>query len=516
MLRTKTVLSLLGIVIIFGCSKDEPSENLKPKAEVSIGVFIDSAVEGLYYETPSRSGYTNSTGEFEYLEGEKVSFYVGDIKLGSAIAKSVMTPITIASAKDASIYTNEVKYMAALLQTLDIDGNPDNGIKLIPDVVNAIAQQNISFKQPQQDLIFNIVKRVKETTGIELNEVYPEQAASHLAETLGENYNSYQNLLPILKSWSNSAAAMSSFEWSTTLDEAGKIHKFIRMEKFPSRLSSEYEILSFNENGYPESYIFRSYISGEFNYSEKVDIIYDEIGQVSGLDRFHINGDSYTQFGKLMFTELDSNGYVLTSKAYTPGNEFQQQWVYERLENGNKTSATRYLTEEVINDMDYTARYEYTYTDFGDLQTLNQLFPDRSDRFNTYFYREDNTLSQRTMEFSNNSRVYDYFYDENEVQFAFHITEGEWRSEYVAFYPNGDYKLINTYYQDWLQEIAAFDEEGYAVVEIRDLDKSGSFKVEFRAPDWKLYKAEYYDDAGNLFKTEYYDENEVLINTEYV
>ncbi|MCM8569332.1 hypothetical protein NE848_08070 [Gramella jeungdoensis] len=516
MLRTKIILSLLGIMIILGCSKDEPSENLKPNPEVSVGVFIDSPVEGLYYETPSRSGFTNSAGEFEYLKGEKVSFYVGDIKLGSAMAKSVMTPITIASVKGASIYTKEVKYMAAFLQTLDLDGNPKNGIKLIPDVVNAIDQQNISFKQPQQDLMFNIVKLVKETTGIELNEVYPEQAASHLAETLGENYNSYQNLLPILKSWSNSAAAMSSFEWSTVLDEDGKIQKFIRMEKYPSRLSSEYEILSFNENGFPESYLYRSYISGEVNYSEKVDIIYDEIGQISGFDRFNINGDSYTQFGKLMFTELDSNGYVLTSKAYTPANEFQQQWVYQRLENGNKTSAMRYLTEEIVNEVNYSARNEYTYTDFGDLHTLNQFFPDRSDRFNTYFYREDNTLSQRTMEFSNNIRVYDYFYDENEVQNAFHITEGEWRSEYVEFYPNGDYKLVNTYYKDWLQEIAAFDEEGYAMVKVWDLDKSGSFKVEYRTPDWKLYKAEYYDNDGNLFKTEHYDENEVLINTEYV
>jgi hypothetical protein len=53
---------------------------------VSTGVFIDSAVEGLQYETSTQSGTTNSLGEYDYLAGETVTFSIGGIVLGSTIA----------------------------------------------------------------------------------------------------------------------------------------------------------------------------------------------------------------------------------------------------------------------------------------------------------------------------------------------------------------------------------------------------------------------------------------------
>jgi len=39
-------------------------------ATVLTGVFVDSAVEGASYTTASRSGMTNSAGEFAYIDGE--------------------------------------------------------------------------------------------------------------------------------------------------------------------------------------------------------------------------------------------------------------------------------------------------------------------------------------------------------------------------------------------------------------------------------------------------------------
>lgn len=120
------MVSILGLLVIMGCSKDEPGDNLLKDNQVKTGVFLDSAVEGLYYETSTRNGLTNSKGEFKYLEGERITFFLGDLELGSNLAEAVMTPISISSTPKADLYTLEVQYMAALLQTLDIDGDPGN------------------------------------------------------------------------------------------------------------------------------------------------------------------------------------------------------------------------------------------------------------------------------------------------------------------------------------------------------------------------------------------------------
>jgi hypothetical protein len=56
------------------------------------GVFWDSPVKGLIYKTPSTQGKTNKEGEFKYYPGEDISFYVGNIELGTAPAREMMTP----------------------------------------------------------------------------------------------------------------------------------------------------------------------------------------------------------------------------------------------------------------------------------------------------------------------------------------------------------------------------------------------------------------------------------------
>ncbi|MDD3992959.1 MAG: hypothetical protein PHV70_12510, partial [Desulfobacteraceae bacterium] len=80
-----------------------PSTSSPTPSAILQGLFKDSAVEGLYYQTPSLTGQTNNAGEFKYRDGEQVSFFVGDlngIKLGQAVVnggKTVITPIDIVS-----------------------------------------------------------------------------------------------------------------------------------------------------------------------------------------------------------------------------------------------------------------------------------------------------------------------------------------------------------------------------------------------------------------------------------
>jgi hypothetical protein len=111
---------------------------------VSTGVFIDSAVEGLQYETATQSGTTNSLGEYDYLAGETVTFSIGGIVLGSTIAGPVVTPLSLVP--DATSATNPVvTNIVRLLLSLDSDGDPDNGITISSEVTTAANNLAVDF-----------------------------------------------------------------------------------------------------------------------------------------------------------------------------------------------------------------------------------------------------------------------------------------------------------------------------------------------------------------------------------
>ena len=110
----------------------------------STGVFLDSVVAGLHYETPTHSGTTNNAGEYDYLPGETVTFSVGGIVFGSSLAGPVVSPLSLVSgATDATdpVVTNIVR----LLLTLDDDGNPDNGISISSGATTAATGLTVDF-----------------------------------------------------------------------------------------------------------------------------------------------------------------------------------------------------------------------------------------------------------------------------------------------------------------------------------------------------------------------------------
>lgn len=83
------------IVLLLGCGNDTTSS--PPKN----GQFIDSAVSGLGFETPTQRGTTDSNGTFQYREGEEISFFLGDIYLGETAAKPVISPLDLINGSPA-------------------------------------------------------------------------------------------------------------------------------------------------------------------------------------------------------------------------------------------------------------------------------------------------------------------------------------------------------------------------------------------------------------------------------
>lgn len=116
---------------------------------LNTGRFVDSAVEGIYYQTPTQSGFTDAQGTYTYMDGETIRFSMGDVVLGEAPAQEVMTPMTLVpGAQDAT--DPAVTNMARLLQTMDYDNDPSNGI-MIPDAVETgMFDRHIDFDMTPQ------------------------------------------------------------------------------------------------------------------------------------------------------------------------------------------------------------------------------------------------------------------------------------------------------------------------------------------------------------------------------
>ncbi|MGB1221473.1 MAG: insulinase family protein, partial [Alcanivoracaceae bacterium] len=113
-------------VMLAACGGDSSSDVVATQSNSQTGVFTDSAVAGIYYETETRSGYTNALGEYKYQEGETVTFSIGGTPLPPVPATGRVTPADMTVDGQPDTVTNILR----LLQTLDDDGNPDNGITI--------------------------------------------------------------------------------------------------------------------------------------------------------------------------------------------------------------------------------------------------------------------------------------------------------------------------------------------------------------------------------------------------
>ncbi len=151
---TRTLVSTAILVALTGCgggdgggssstgggtsSGNGDSGSSQPTSEAKIGVFTDSAVANLKYETTkpdgtvSLTGITDSEGEYQFNEGEMVSFYIGDLHLGSTQASEVVTPLEL----PAPIKVSQI------LQSFDSDGDPDVAGITIPHEIHELLEDS--------------------------------------------------------------------------------------------------------------------------------------------------------------------------------------------------------------------------------------------------------------------------------------------------------------------------------------------------------------------------------------
>jgi uncharacterized protein len=152
------------------------------------GVFYDSPVQGLDYQTQTLTGLTNEKGEFKYREGETVTFSVGGLVLGSAAGRDKVSPADIiieAGGDIKKLKIDRVTNIARFLQSLDKGGNIEERI-VISEAVRRIVKRylaKIDFNQKADD--FSNDPEVKALfTELKTGLRTAEQARNHLRRSL--------------------------------------------------------------------------------------------------------------------------------------------------------------------------------------------------------------------------------------------------------------------------------------------------------------------------------------------
>ena len=175
----KIIFSALCCLTILGCSSSSTTDNSET---VLTGVFLDSAVEGVSYSTETLAGVTNESGEFQYISGENVTFSIGDLTFPTTGASESITPLDMVAS--GSIYDDLVVNTIILLQSLDVDADPSNGITISQQAVtNASA---IDLNVPSSDFILNqdVINLVANSGSSDTNIVSAANASQHFQTTL--------------------------------------------------------------------------------------------------------------------------------------------------------------------------------------------------------------------------------------------------------------------------------------------------------------------------------------------
>ena len=132
------------------------------------GQLIDSAVQGVSYETDSGiTGRTNENGTFTYDKTDKViTFAVGDLiiaknfALSSLNSDSKILPADIVGVDRSNTTDEKVIKLLRVLQSLDTDNNPNNGI-LIDDITKSYLGENVSLSDTDISIIESILQNIK-------------------------------------------------------------------------------------------------------------------------------------------------------------------------------------------------------------------------------------------------------------------------------------------------------------------------------------------------------------------
>jgi len=190
-MKTRFGILLILITVISGCGGEDGTSETLDNSTVMTGQFIDSEVMNLRYVTETQSGYTNKNGEYKYKPGEVVTFSIGELKFPAVTAKGIVTPLTLA-------YTNNINdqhsvNISRLLLSLDVDGNPENGIEISGLSENYAVQIDFDVNSNEFTNDSNVINLVNNSGANNRQIVTLLEAKEHLEESI--SFQHFKNVL---------------------------------------------------------------------------------------------------------------------------------------------------------------------------------------------------------------------------------------------------------------------------------------------------------------------------------
>lgn len=410
-----SLLFVLLLLLFVGCGKEDDTPNPEPdpvqeepdqeepddtnEPTVLTGVFKDGAVEGLNFETATQSGRTNANGEFSYVEGETVTFKIGDLVLGSALGQELVTPITLAQTLDANatIESPESQNIAAFLQTLDLDGDESNGITISEDLANNIGISTLDFSQPIEAVLADIVVNIGQSLGLALNVVYPSEAANNMATSLGISFSAPENLVvshfingiqPFFQTWDYAYTSTSAI-YKTTFNADGTLQTVEVVARYSGKVFYKAEVNSLNANGLPESILLTTYgansLKGTFSATNTtnenlVQLSYNGSNQISVIG-FVVPDGSRVDNNYITAHDTANRplSYFRDFAEEDPTRDFTITWNLTYNNDLIATAERIYNDQRADNSSFYSRRnFTYTYNDQDNISliTYDRLFED--------------------------------------------------------------------------------------------------------------------------------------------
>ncbi|KZZ72353.1 hypothetical protein A3765_28960, partial [Oleiphilus sp. HI0130] len=180
--NSKPLFIACATSLLIGCGGSSSSSNPASAPTTEIGVFLDEAVANIGYRTETLEGVTDSQGQYDYVEGETVTFFIGDLEFPPVTASGVVTPLDMAGTEDTSDPT--VVNIIRLLQSIDEDGDPDNGITITETAKNNATQVNFDVSVSDFSSSAAVTTFIANSGSVNTTLISESEAIAHFEGTL--------------------------------------------------------------------------------------------------------------------------------------------------------------------------------------------------------------------------------------------------------------------------------------------------------------------------------------------
>ena len=171
-LGLQTIVTTIFGLSLIGCGGGSSSDNTSPTSTVKEAQLIDSAIQGVDYTTNSLSGITDESGTFQYNSTDTtITFKVGsltlaDFNLSKLNSDNKLLPADIFDVNRTNTTDSNMLKFIRVVQSLDNDNNPDNGI-LIDDNTKGFLATDINIKDANLSQLQTIMTKANKTLKLE-------------------------------------------------------------------------------------------------------------------------------------------------------------------------------------------------------------------------------------------------------------------------------------------------------------------------------------------------------------